>query len=132
MNKHIITFILSIANIIGIIEIPLYYPFIAFFLLSSSLSMLYEVQISMVVSVLVSVLFYIMKFTVSIQKIIIISLLMLISFIGKKNNWVYSTLLVLVPGLMLMNNYIFLSIVLLLLIPLLVKIGEVRSILLAG
>ncbi|MEM4115425.1 MAG: hypothetical protein QXP59_05415, partial [Saccharolobus sp.] len=65
MNKHIITFILSIANIIGIIEIPLYYPFIAFFLLSSSLSMLYEVQISMVVSVLVSVLFYIMKFTVS-------------------------------------------------------------------
>ncbi|MEM4082965.1 MAG: hypothetical protein QXD91_04430 [Saccharolobus sp.] len=132
MNKHIITFILSIANIIGIIEIPLYYPFIAFFLLSSSLSMLYEVQISMVVSVLVSVLFYILKFTVSIQKIIIISLLMLISFIGKKNNWVYSTLLVLVPGLMLMNNYIFLSIVLLLLIPLLVKIGEVRSILLAG
>ncbi|QGA54719.1 hypothetical protein GFS03_09110 [Sulfolobus sp. E5-1-F] len=133
MDKRIVTTILSIINIIGIFEFPLYESFIGFFLISSALSILYESQLSLIVpTIIFSSLFLLHIITIQLQKLIILSILILISIIGKNNKFVYSILLALAPGLII-NNFYFLLIILILLIPLLIKIGgEVRAIVISG
>ncbi|QXJ33239.1 hypothetical protein [Saccharolobus shibatae] len=133
MDKRIATIILSIVNIIGIFEFPLYESFIGFFFISSALSILYESQLSLIVpTVLFASLFLLHIITIQLQKLIILSILMLISIIGKNNKWIYSILITLAPGLII-NNFYLLVIILALLIPLLIKLGgEPRAIIISG
>ncbi|AAK40816.1 Hypothetical protein SSO0496 [Saccharolobus solfataricus P2] len=133
MDKRIATIILSIVNIIGIFEFPLYESFIGFFFISSALSILYESQLSLIVpTVLFASLVLLHIITIQLQKLIILSILMLISIIGKNNKWIYSILITLAPGLIINNLYLLL-IVLALLIPLLIKLGgEPRAIIISG
>lgn len=131
MDKRLITIILTISNIIAILELPLYYPFISFILFSSSLSMIYEAQLSLIFTTLIALLISFFIKLISLQKIIIVSILMLISLIAGKNKWVYSLLLSLSPALIFGDSY-YLLLILVLLIPLLSKIGEIRAIILSG
>lgn len=130
MDKRLISIVLAITNIIGLLELPLYFPFLAFIMFSSSLAILYEAQLSLISTLIVSIILAVFTTLTSIEKVIIVAFFLIISLFGK-NKWIYSILLSLVPGLLLGDSY-FILIILALLIILLAKIGEVRAIILSG
>ncbi|WP_338600734.1 hypothetical protein V6M85_12545 [Sulfolobus tengchongensis] len=133
MDRRLAILILGITNLVGIYELPLYGPFLAFSLFSSSLSILYDAQLSLIApTVVFTLLFAIHVTNIQLQKLMIISILMMISILGKNSKWIYSILLALSPGFIITNFYL-LIVVLVLLIPVLIKInGEVRALIVSG